>query len=80
MADGVIITGRLTGKPVNIEDLKRAKEYVNIPVIAGSGVNPENVKEILKYADGVVVGTYFKKEGRIDVEKVKELANLIKIF
>lgn len=83
MADAVIITGSRTGVPPNIDILKRVKSIVgNRPVIVGSGVTPDNIKEILKIADGVIVGTYFKKDGIItnpvDLNRVKRLVNIVK--
>ncbi|AEA47724.1 BtpA/SgcQ family protein [Archaeoglobus veneficus] len=73
LADAVIVTGSATGKPVNVEELAKVKKLSPVPVYAGSGITPENVAEVMKYADGVIVGTYFKKDGRVDVERVKRL-------
>ena len=34
-----------------------------MPVFANTGVNIENVAEVLKLASGVIIGTHFKVEG-----------------
>ena len=58
-ADGIIITGSVIGEETPIE----VKKVVKIPVFAGSGVKPANVREQLTIADGCIVGSSFKKDG-----------------
>ncbi|MEM0079366.1 MAG: BtpA/SgcQ family protein [Nitrososphaerota archaeon] len=82
-ADALIITGPETGIEVNIDDLKSVREAVpEAPIIVGSGVNLSNVVTLLKYADGVIVGTYLKKDGVIwnpvDIERVRTLMKIVK--
>lgn len=69
-SDALIITGKWTGDAPNISDLKEAREAVgeNFPILIGSGATKENIATLLKYADGVIVGTYLK-EGRISKEE-----------
>ncbi|WP_048055305.1 BtpA/SgcQ family protein [Pyrococcus sp. NA2] len=74
MADAIIITGSRTGEPPGIEEVKRAKEISSVPVIVGSGVNDRNIKKFLKYADGIIVGTWV--EGNL--ERAKKLVKLKK--
>ncbi len=76
LADALIVTGSATGRPVSIDDLKKVKSLAKMPVLAGSGVNPDNIGEVLRYADGVIVGTYFKKNGRVDVDRVRKLVKM----
>jgi len=65
-ADAVIVTGSATGKPTALDDLKSAKGAAgHAPVFAGSGVDVMNLAKVLGVADGVIVGTAFKKEGVI---------------
>jgi len=78
MADALIITGRGTGEETNLEDVKKVKATVpEAFVFVGSGVNEKNIAEILVYADGVIIGTALKKDGRteneVDEQRVKEL-------
>ena len=77
LADAIIVTGSATGKAVNLKELAKVKESCSLPVYAGSGVTPENVIKILEHADGVIVGTYFKRDGRIDTGRVKKLVEMV---
>jgi membrane complex biogenesis BtpA family protein len=62
-ADAVIVTGSATGSPTSVEDLQVAKEAAApAPVIAASGVDLQNAAAILKVADGLIVGTSFKRD------------------
>ncbi len=74
LASCVILTGERTGQPPRKEDLVRAKELEAGPILIGSGIRLENI-ELLRYADGAIVGTYFKKYGKthnpVDKERVK---------
>ncbi len=79
LADAVVVTGKRTGEETSLNDLKKVKDAVNVPVLAGSGLNADNIEKILKIADGAIVGTFFKnKRGEIDVNKVKILVKKAK--
>lgn len=67
-ADGVIVTGRVTGDPTRIEDAAEAADAVDLPVLVGSGVTPQTVAPLLSHADGLIVGSYLKATGRWDGE------------
>lgn len=62
-ADGVIVTGSATGKPVELEDLQSARRTTKLPVLVGSGVTPESVKKLYAFADALIVGSYCKRAG-----------------
>lgn len=62
-ADAVIVTGSLIGQETPIEMIARVKKVVKIPVIAGSGVNAENIDAQLQVADGAVIGSSLKQGG-----------------
>ena len=62
-ADGIIVTGSAIGDETPIEMIKRVKKIVNLPVLAGSGVNTLNVREQMEIADGAIIGTGFKVNG-----------------
>jgi membrane complex biogenesis BtpA family protein len=75
-ADAIVITGSRTGVPPTEDSLMKLRRALkDVPIFLGSGVNPKDVS-LLTYADGAIVGTYFK-EGAIStpvsVEKVKSL-------
>ena len=76
-ADAVIVTGKATGAEPNLEDVIQVKNAVNAPVIVGSGVNLTNISKLLKYADGAIVGTYFKEGRRVVTRKVRELVEAV---
>jgi membrane complex biogenesis BtpA family protein len=63
-ADGIIVTGSATGKQTSLEDLTRAKTAARgTPVLAGSGVDIRNAASVLAVADGLIIGTAFKRDG-----------------
>jgi membrane complex biogenesis BtpA family protein len=81
-ADAIIITGRATGQRTAIEDLKLAKEAAGqTPVLVGSGIGEASVREVLRLADGFIVGTAFKKDGistnPVDADRVRSFVGAI---
>ncbi len=83
LADALIVTGTMTGKPPTKEDIVKAKKAApERPVLIGSGLNPENADKLLSIADGAIVGTYFKINGitqnPVDPERVRKLMNKVK--
>ncbi len=78
MADALIVTGTMTGKSPSVEKVKKVREYLpDRPILVGSGVNPSNVRDFFRYADGAIVGTYFKVGGLtqnpVELDRVKRL-------
>jgi uncharacterized protein len=68
LADALVVTGRATGQPALLGDVKRVRDAVpGVPIIVGSGVTPDSVDEVLSLADAVIVGTSLKQDG--DVSK-----------
>ncbi len=62
-ADGVVVTGTATGEPAAPDDVRRVREAVNIGVWIGSGLTPENLADYWPQADGLIVGSYLKRDG-----------------
>ncbi|MEM7228485.1 MAG: BtpA/SgcQ family protein, partial [Planctomycetota bacterium] len=62
-ADGVIITGIATGQAIRLDDLGSARVATNQPLLVGSGVTPESVADLFAYADGLIVGSWYKVDG-----------------
>lgn len=62
-ADALVVTGSASGDETPLESIQRIKELVSVPVIAGSGVNTENIKTQLAVADGAIVGSSLKEGG-----------------
>lgn len=83
LADAVLISGKHTGMLTPIEDVKAAKEVLpDVPVLVGSGFNCKSAPELLQYADGAIVGTSLKVDGKsenpVDERRVRELVEAVK--
>lgn len=65
-ADGVIVTGLATGKEASEDDLAAVRAATDLPVLVGSGVNPDNAAAMFRHADALIVGSWYKKGGRWD--------------
>ncbi|WP_440058949.1 BtpA/SgcQ family protein [Thermogladius sp. 4427co] len=63
-ADKVVATGLRTGEAPDPVFVKRVRESSPVPVILGSGATPENIGLYKPYIDGVIVGSYIKRDGR----------------
>ncbi len=62
-ADGVIVTGVATGRAANMDDVRVARQATRLPLAVGSGVTPDNIREMFEYADAVIVGSWYKHRG-----------------
>jgi len=81
-ADAILVSGPITGQSVNQSDLRRVCETVrDRPVLANTGVNRDNVREILSVASGAIVGTHFKVDGDtwnpVDGDRVKRFMDAV---
>jgi membrane complex biogenesis BtpA family protein len=82
-ADAIIVTGSATGNPTSLEDLEIAKQAAGrAPVIAASGVDLTNVAAIMKVADGLIVGTAFKRDNvttnPVDADRVRAFSAAVR--
>jgi uncharacterized protein len=67
LADAVILSGWTTGSPPNLEDLELASAAAaGMPVFIGSGASWENISTLMQAADGVIVSSSLKRNGRIE--------------
>jgi len=64
LADGVIVTSQFTGLHPDKNDLIKAKDATRLPILIGSGMNVDNIADYLPLADGFIVGSYFRKDGK----------------
>ncbi len=76
--DAILISGPVAGVPFSNEDLLAAKESAKkIPVFANTGVNAKTIAETLTIADGAIVGSSMKVDGKtfnpVDPQRVIEL-------
>lgn len=76
-ADGIIVTGAAIGTATPLEAIKQVKQIVNVPVMAGSGVQADNIVEQLQVADGAIIGSSLKEGGRIDQPISYELTRAV---
>jgi len=74
--DAVIITGGVTGDPPKLTDVEEAKAHCRLPIILGSGVDDQNIVEFWPKADGFIIGSHFKREGKwqneVDAQRVEK--------
>ena len=79
-ADAIIVTGVRTGAPPDLDTVKYVRSVSPVPILVGSGLDPENATSLLKYADGAIVGSYIRVDGRagnpIDVQRAQKLINI----
>ena len=62
-ADAAIATGQRTGDSATMDELRAIAAGTALPVLVGSGVNPDNVCDILGVADAVIVASFLKQDG-----------------
>ncbi|MEM2249759.1 MAG: BtpA/SgcQ family protein [Candidatus Bathyarchaeia archaeon] len=83
LADAILISGPMTGVPPSLETLMRVKNVVkDTPVLVNTGVNHDNVDQLLRVADGAIVGTSLKKDGitwnPVDINRVRSLMEKVR--
>jgi hypothetical protein len=62
--DAVLVSGAITGEAARMEDLEAVKRVLpNTPVLANTGVKHATVAEVLRIADGCIVGSALKVGG-----------------
>ncbi|HJK90490.1 MAG TPA: BtpA/SgcQ family protein [Polyangiaceae bacterium LLY-WYZ-15_(1-7)] len=65
-AEGIVVTGRGTGQPVDPELLAEARRGAGErPVWIGSGLVPETASTLAPLADAAIVGTFTKEGGDV---------------
>lgn len=81
LADALIISGKMTGSAPDLEKVKQAKQLADRPILLGSGATEDRIVDFLKYADGAIVGTYFKVDGiaenPVDVNRVRKFMDVV---
>jgi hypothetical protein len=80
--DALLISGPAAGVDANLSDIREAKDAVDIPVLANTGVKHETVDEVLAVADGAIVGSSLKVDGYtwnpVDPERVVEMMRRVR--
>lgn len=74
-AETIIVTGTSTGRAPQAWEVAEARDHCQLPVFVGSGVSLATAAELFPVADGVIVGSHFKRGGHwaneIDPERVQ---------
>ena len=65
-ADAIIISGRETGAPADVDRLAKTRAAIDAPILIGSGLTAENAARYVE-ADGAIVGTSVKREGNVEL-------------
>ncbi|PSB58156.1 photosystem I biogenesis protein BtpA [Chamaesiphon polymorphus] len=67
LADAIILSGLATGKPPSLEDLQIAKAAAgDVPILVGSGADCNNINSLMQFADGAIVSSSLKRQGKIE--------------
>jgi uncharacterized protein len=83
--DALCVSGLIAGAQADASVLRKVKDAApNTPVLANTGVRLETLEEQLSAADGAVVGTTFKVEGKfenhVDVDRVGVFMEKVRKF
>jgi uncharacterized protein len=81
--DALLISGPAAGVGVNMSELEEARAAVTgTPVLANTGVRADTVQDILRVADGAIVGTSLKVDGdtwnAVDPPRVVEMMERVR--
>ena len=63
-SDGIIITGNKTGEQASPEEAASVSGSVDLPVLIGSGITTDNIDKFYGNADGFIIGSHFKQDGK----------------
>ncbi|WP_420333584.1 BtpA/SgcQ family protein [Roseibium sp.] len=75
--DAILVSGQITGEAARMEDLEAVKDALpDTPVLANTGVKIHTVADVLRVADGCVVGSSLKVDGNtwnpVDPDRAKQ--------
>ena len=82
LADALIVSGTGTGVATDLREVERVRSACpKARILIGSGVTAENAPRYLRFADGVIVGSSLKRNGRVrepvDENRVAALARVL---
>lgn len=81
--DAVLVSGQITGEAARMEDLEAVKAVLpDTPVLANTGVKHDTVADVMRVADGCVVGSSLKVDGdtwsAVDPDRAKDFMNRVR--
>jgi uncharacterized protein len=79
--DAILVSGPITGEAAETEDLEAVKRAIpKTPVLANTGVKHTTIADVLRVADGCIVGSALKVDGDtwnpVDPERAQEFMRL----
>jgi uncharacterized protein len=79
--DAILVSGQITGEAAAMSDLEAVKKALpDTPVLANTGVKHATVADVLKVADGCIVGSSLKVDGNtwnpVDPKRAAEFMRL----
>jgi predicted TIM-barrel enzyme len=75
----------MAGAEPDLSTLQQAKEAVGsqVPVLLNTGARKENIRQYLDAADGVIVGSSLKVDGKtwnpVDPQRVKAFMDVVQV-
>jgi len=80
LADALIVSGVGTGQAADVDEVERVRRACpKAKMLLGSGVTAANVQGYLRFADGVIVGSSLKRNGKLaNPVDAKRVAALVK--
>lgn len=83
IADAVLVSGQITGEAAKLSDLEAVKKALpETPVLANTGVKHATVADVLRIADGCIVGSSLKVDGHtwnaVDPERAAEFMAIVR--
>ncbi|MDD2239564.1 MAG: BtpA/SgcQ family protein [Kiritimatiellae bacterium] len=63
LSDGLILTGAATGEAASLTELRAVCDSTRLPVMVGSGITADNIRDYAALADALIVGSYVKEGG-----------------
>ena len=81
--DAILVSGQITGQSAELEEIKEVSKIIpSTPVLANTGVNLQNVEEILRITDGVIIGSSLKINGdtwkNVDLNRAKKFMTKVR--
>ena len=81
--DAILVSGAITGEAAAMTDLEAVKKVLpDTPVLANTGVKHATVADVLRVADGCIVGSSLKVDGdtwnAVDPDRAAEFMRLVR--
>lgn len=81
--DAILVSGAITGEAAKMVDLEAVKKVLpTTPVLANTGVKHATVADVLKIADGCIVGSSLKVDGdtwkAVDPDRAAEFMRIVR--